>query len=391
MSGSLGRFAQEFLSDRYFQVAVGGTCSDPRLEENGVPQGSVMAVTLFLVAVNSLASSVYHGVKLYVYADDIVLVAIGPTLGVVRRKLQSGVRSVEKWIESTGFRVAAEKSHRLHCCNHRHNNRMGQVLFNGTPIPNRKAVKILGITFDNKLNFNTHLKTVKQEIISRARLVRAISSRHNTSNRRTIIQIGKSLILSKLLFGIEMLGRERERLIRIFEPVYNQMIKTASGLLPSSPILSTMAETGELPFRYVVVNSIVGKGISFVERNRSLSNQTQTDVADVFMEITQKKQPKIAQINRVGDREWYRSVPQVDWSMRRKVKAGDSSNKVVAYFNELVQSKYINHETIYTDGSKTEAGVGIDIYSANLSISERLPQHCSIFFAEAAAIKYSNR
>ena len=51
-TGLRGRFPMficDFLSDRYFKVRAGNTYSDPYSQEAGVPQGSILSVTLFMV------------------------------------------------------------------------------------------------------------------------------------------------------------------------------------------------------------------------------------------------------------------------------------------------------------------------------------------------------
>ena len=50
----LPMFICDFLSDRYFKVRVGNTYSDPYSQEAGVPQGSILSVTLFSLKINNL-------------------------------------------------------------------------------------------------------------------------------------------------------------------------------------------------------------------------------------------------------------------------------------------------------------------------------------------------
>lgn len=46
--GNMGRFLNNFLQDCTFRVLIGGKYSNKRKQENGVPQGSVLSVTLLL-------------------------------------------------------------------------------------------------------------------------------------------------------------------------------------------------------------------------------------------------------------------------------------------------------------------------------------------------------
>ena len=71
--GIRGRFAyfiSAFLDERQFRVRVGDTLSCPHLQEMGVPQGSILSVTLFSVKINNIVKSVCPGVECFLYVDD---------------------------------------------------------------------------------------------------------------------------------------------------------------------------------------------------------------------------------------------------------------------------------------------------------------------------------
>jgi hypothetical protein len=55
LKGKLPNFISNFLSDREFNVRVNSTYSDIQKQDMGVPQGSILSVTLFSIKINSLA------------------------------------------------------------------------------------------------------------------------------------------------------------------------------------------------------------------------------------------------------------------------------------------------------------------------------------------------
>ena len=65
------KFIHSFLSDRLIKVRVGNTLSHPFMQEEGVPQGSVLSVTLFSVAINNILKEVAPPVKCYLFVDDL--------------------------------------------------------------------------------------------------------------------------------------------------------------------------------------------------------------------------------------------------------------------------------------------------------------------------------
>ena len=62
LRGRLPLFIQNFLSERKFRVRVGTSLSDFYDQEMGVPQCSILSVTIFIVKINSITSRIRNGV-----------------------------------------------------------------------------------------------------------------------------------------------------------------------------------------------------------------------------------------------------------------------------------------------------------------------------------------
>lgn len=393
ITGNMAKFIKGFLSNRTFQVIVGNDKSNVMEEQTGVPQGSVLAVSLFLVAMNGVFDRLPKGIHIFVYADDILLVAVGANPRALRRKLLAGVRAVANWADLAGFCMAPGKSAISHCCNHRHHPWRMPLSVRGLEIPYKKVLRVLGVNIDRKLTFSDHFTSIKKETENRMRLIRAISGRHQSSNRKTIMQVSNALITTRLLYGSELTCRSAEVLISTLAPIYNRSIRFASGLLPSSPTLATCSEAGVLPFEFVVTKSIAEKTVSFLEKTYGGSEEIYLlrEAKNLLQIYANGTLPPIAELHRVGDRSWDSIGPRIDWEMKAHVKAGDPSSKVLSYFNALSNRKYKDHTRIYTDGSRANGEVGIGIYSPYSTIASRLPDWCSIFSAEAAAIRLALR
>ena len=78
MKGNLLRFYKSFLANRTFKVLVGSTLSDLFILENSIPQGSVISVTLFLIAINGIADGIPNEKMLFV--DDLRIIVRGTNL-----------------------------------------------------------------------------------------------------------------------------------------------------------------------------------------------------------------------------------------------------------------------------------------------------------------------
>ncbi|XP_055645162.1 uncharacterized protein LOC129781471 [Toxorhynchites rutilus septentrionalis] len=86
IAGHMLHFVKGFLSLCSFQVMIGNEKSREFAEESGVPQGSVLAVTLFLIKMNSIFENLPRGIRIFVYADDVMLMVVGASVKLVRKR-----------------------------------------------------------------------------------------------------------------------------------------------------------------------------------------------------------------------------------------------------------------------------------------------------------------
>ncbi|XP_058448987.1 uncharacterized protein LOC131428946 [Malaya genurostris] len=389
ITGQMGNFIKSYLQDRNFKVIIGNTTSKTFPETNGVPQGSVLAATLFIIAINPLLDHFSRETNILVYADDIVIITVGKRIIQTRRALQKLINRVIKWTKVTGFQTAPEKCVLAHCCNSHHIAANNPIKINNTNIPFKTLPKILGITIDRKLTFTQHFKLLKKDCESRLRLIKAISSRNPKWNRNTAINISNAIINSRLFYGVEITCLNRHGTRKVIEPTYNRSIRIASNLLPSTPADSACMEAGVLPFRLKEAVTTYRRITGFIEKSSGNQNILQEILNEIHRELDISSPIHIAKLHNLRTREWDTPEPKVDTCLTRFVKAGQAPTAAKNHFKELMNRKYQNHTHIYTDGSKNNNGVGLGIYLPNSNVSLSLHRQCTVFSAEAAAIAYA--
>ena len=84
LKGNLPTFISNFLSDRDFNVRVNSTYSDIQEQEMGVPQGSILSVTLFSI----LAKVLNDNIEGSLYVDDFLICYRGKNMNTIERQLQ---------------------------------------------------------------------------------------------------------------------------------------------------------------------------------------------------------------------------------------------------------------------------------------------------------------
>ncbi|XP_062534634.1 uncharacterized protein LOC134203799 [Armigeres subalbatus] len=356
-------------SNSTFRVQLGASSSRTVTEETGVPQGSVIAVTLFLVAMEGVFSNLPKEIHILVYADDIVLVVIGKRLKALRRKAQAAVRKVAEWAQASGYEMASQQV-RVHVCDTNHRLPDQPITINGSTIPAKHSVKLLGITVDRHLNFKRHFEATHNACKSRVNMIKLISRKRTRSDRATRIRVADAVINSRLTYGIELTSCNFPELVRNLAPVYNRSIRSISGLLPSTPADIACAEAGVLPFRYKAALALCTRTVGYLEKTKT-ADGTCSLLDRANEDLQQQCQLKLpAGLHRLGARPWDSTKANIDMSLKNTLRTGLSS-----------------HTIRYTDGSKAagKVGIGIETDEGN-SASYRQPNSCSVFTAEVAAI-----
>lgn len=178
-----------------------------------------------------------------------------------------------------------------------------------------------------------------------------------------------------------------DNLINTLSPVYNRYIRTISGLLPSTPADAACVEAGLPPFRYRIVSALCCKAVAISECTaRSAATCLQEQANNLLHSIADVTLPQITKPHWFGERDWRGSKLIFENDIKNSFRAGDNSVQLRQSVAELLRSKYDNHQRRYTDGSLSSQGIGMGVSGQNLEISMSLPDQCSVFSAEAAAI-----
>ena len=157
LRGRLPVFVSEYLRDRRTREWIGITLSDEFYPEEGVPMGSVLAVTCFGLKINELPSCIVRDIFRALFVDDMSIYFRGCSLDIIKRHWQKAVNSIQEWATRTGFRFAAYKCKVIHFTAPRFRVQRSPTLrIENTPLPVEESTKFLGLWWDSHLSFSTH-------------------------------------------------------------------------------------------------------------------------------------------------------------------------------------------------------------------------------------------
>ena len=161
MRGRLYSWLESYLKDRQLPAAVNGHLSTAYPVGSGVPQGSILGPTLFLLYVNDAEDTLPRGADLAVYADNTTLYKCVSTKGDVdtdAETLQVAVSALAEWGNTWHIKFEPVKLQALTISHPRSPIEVPAITFQGTVVPEVAELRLLGIMFDKDLSFRTHIR-----------------------------------------------------------------------------------------------------------------------------------------------------------------------------------------------------------------------------------------
>ncbi|GBM11300.1 hypothetical protein AVEN_239540-1 [Araneus ventricosus] len=98
---------------------MGNFYSNHFIQAEGVPQGSVLSVTLFIVHLSQILSHLPSSVHGSLYVDDLQISCQGSDMHFIEQQLQHAVNKLVAWCDKNGHAISPEKSQCVHFCRKR--------------------------------------------------------------------------------------------------------------------------------------------------------------------------------------------------------------------------------------------------------------------------------
>jgi len=162
LRGRFSLFIESFLKYRQFHVRLGSCYSELFDQEIGVPQGSILLVSLFGLKINSVVKAISPGVECSLYVNDFLICYRSKHIHVIERHFQQCLNKLADWADTNGFKFSPSKTVCIHFCKLHKPHPQPTLLLNGTSVPVVEETKFLGVVFDSKLFFIPHIKTFKR-------------------------------------------------------------------------------------------------------------------------------------------------------------------------------------------------------------------------------------
>ncbi|BHF82677.1 hypothetical protein SprV_0802581600 [Sparganum proliferum] len=240
--GNLLRWIQSFLIGRSQIVHVGDRQSAEVAVEGGVPQGSVLGPTLFIIYVNDCVSELNCDVAMF--ADDVKLWSVIRT-EFYEERLQADLTRLEKWSQDWLLPFNVTKCNVLRVGRTRSLSRRVYHL-NGIPLQEVDSQKDLGVWVTASLKPSLHCSKVAKSAMSVVYLVKRAFS---TFDEDCFVKVFRTFVRPQLEFAIQAWKPWTSKDLSILEKVQRRATKLVSGQ-GSLPYETRLSNLGLFPLSY---------------------------------------------------------------------------------------------------------------------------------------------
>jgi len=231
ITGKILGWIKSFLEDRSAQVRFQGHMSKVHVLENGTPQGSVLSAFLFNLIMDDLLSSLnldkYLGkIKVFCYADDLVIVSSDPILDTAHSNLQSVLNRIESLSATLCLKVSLIKSKAMYF--HRKDPSFHLNIL-ASNIPWVTHEKYLGIIIDKNLNFIKQIEYTRTKCLKKLNFMKSLSSIHKGAKSNLLKLFYIAAIRSLIDYAAPALQFAAPSQLKKLEAIQNSALRIITG------------------------------------------------------------------------------------------------------------------------------------------------------------------
>lgn len=221
------KLIENFLRNRFFQVATSHSLSDPQPIPAGVPQGSVLAPLLFTYFINDIPKHPNTDVALF--ADDTALIATSWKKDKSISYLQRHIDILQIYYTKWKIQLNSAKTTLTVFSQLRKDKLTTPLQVNNTIIETSPTVKYLGVTLDQTLTFKHHCLEKKAAANRAFQSLYAILNHKNHLSIKLKLQLYTTMIRPIMLYAAPVWSKASESNIDHLQIIQNKCLRLITG------------------------------------------------------------------------------------------------------------------------------------------------------------------
>ena len=233
IQGNILKLVNSFLFTRKVALNINGEVGPSRqCSEYGLPQGSVLSPALFKIYISDFVEELnsHPDIALYKFADDGTIKIAAKNSNTCLKTLNQVLKSLQNWTKKWRMKLNCDKNKtEIVAFNTAEGNKNiipEQFMLGDKVIFRVEKTKVLGLTIDEDLSYIPHSEEVLKGLHQVWATLCKYSSRHWGFTQKVMLQLVKTLFISKLSYAshIWMTSSNTKNIIQLWYHIIKSII-----------------------------------------------------------------------------------------------------------------------------------------------------------------------
>ena len=410
--GKMYKWIKFFLSNRTIQTKLNDALSSKEVLEEGLPQGSCLSCTLFLVYIKDLEEVL--DIVIALYADDLVLWVTRSDIFDAASYMRTELRKLEKYCVKWKLKISEPKTvYTIFTKSSKIEKEPIKLKINNKEIEKDQNPIYLGMQLDRQLTLKNHVENLRAKATRRLRLVKKLSSTDWGSDKRTLRGLYLGYVRSALEYGAALMTTCSRANQTSLDKIQNNALRLINGGMRSAPTAACEIHANIEPlgkrrekaalelYEKTMRTSCDNPNRILVENWQPTNRLQQKSVLHKVWELKEKHHlPDQRKVTSAVLEDMPPNInlnpPEIRLTIKGNVSKKDDPTEILRAALETIDSYSDTWIHVYTDGSAfrgtSKAGYGVLIHYPDGSsgkFSGACGEHASNYIAEIAAIETS--
>lgn len=397
----ISNFLCNLFSFKIMHFFHNGSAKLIRYSYFGLPQGSCLSPFLYNLFTSDMYCIIPNGCFFLQFADDNVISISGKSSEIIRHFMQLSLDNIEIWAHENGFTFSVSKTKFILFSRMRSITNVNLFL-NGCEIEQVNDYKYLGIWFDSKLNWKSHIQYIQKVCFKRINFLRTITGTWWGAHPSDMITLYTTTIRSVMEYGCFTFVSASQTQFSKLEKIQFRCLRICLKLMNSTHTKSIEVLAGIAPLKIRFHDLNCKFLVQCFSSNHPLIDIMQSlhDInpsSKLLVSFNQCSAQNIVPIPSMGFHNYkiatHSFQPFIDLSLLEELKQIPKPEH--AHFAKILFNRKFGGVSLeqfyFTDGSLIRDIAGFGVYTVSLAYFYKLKSPCSVFIAELVALYYACR